>query len=84
MKRTNGQGFPRQSFAQGMDVRNVMNIGTVNQIVEKILYQHELFGQQRYIAQLDFGGMPHHKIMNNIEILGTKIMPKVKQHLGYK
>lgn len=84
MKRTNGQGFPKQSFAQGMDVRNVMNIGSVDQIVEKILYQHELFGQQRYIAQLDFGGIPHDKIMNNIEVYGTEIIPKVKKHLGYK
>lgn len=84
MKRTNGQGFPKQSFAQGMDVRNVMNIGSVDQIVEKILYQHELFGQQRYIAQLDFGGIPHDKIMNNIEVFGTEIIPKVKKHLGYK
>lgn len=82
MKRTNGQSFPKQSFARGMDNRNVMNIGSVDQIVEKILYQHEMFGQQRYIAQLDFGGIPKDKIMNNIEVLGTKIMPKVRQHLG--
>lgn len=84
MKRTNGQGFPKQSFAQGLDHRNVMNIGSVDQIVEKIIYQHEMFGHQRYIAQLDFGGVPTDKIMNNIEILGTKVMPKVKKHFGYE
>lgn len=82
MKRTNGQGFPKQQFAQGMDPRNVMNIGSPDQIVEKILYQHELFGHQRYIAQLDFGGVPHDRIMRNIEMLGTKIMPKVREHLN--
>lgn len=81
MKRTNGQGFPKQHFAQGMDPKNVMNIGSPDQIVEKILYQHELFGHQRYIAQLDFGGVPHDRIMRNIEMLGTKIMPKVREHL---
>lgn len=80
MKRTNGQGFPKREFAQGMDIRNVMNIGSPDQIVEKILYQHELFGQQRYIAQMDFGGVPHDKIMKNIELLGTKIVPKVKKY----
>ena len=81
MKRTNGQGFPKQHFAQGMDSRNVMNIGSPEQIVEKILYQHELFNHQRYIAQLDFGGIPHNRIMKNIEVLGTKIMPEVRKHL---
>ena len=81
MKRTNGQGFPKQHFAQGMDSRNVMNIGSPEQIVEKILYQHELFNHQRYIAQLDFGGIPHDRIMKNIEVLGTKIMPEVRKHL---
>ena len=81
MKRTNGQGFPKQHFAQGMESRNVMNIGSPEQIVEKILYQHELFNHQRYIAQLDFGGIPHDRIMKNIEVLGTKIMPEVRKHL---
>jgi len=80
MRLSNGQGYPKQQFAQGMDTRNVMNIGSPNQIVEKILYQYEKFGHQRYIAQLDFGGVPFDKIMKNIEIIGEKIAPQVKKH----
>jgi len=80
MKLTNGQGFPKREFAQGMDHRNVMNIGSPDQIVEKILYQYEQFGHQRYIAQMDFGGVPFDKIMKNIELIGTEILPKVKKY----
>jgi alkanesulfonate monooxygenase SsuD/methylene tetrahydromethanopterin reductase-like flavin-dependent oxidoreductase (luciferase family) len=80
MKLTNGQGFPKREFAQGMDQRNVMNIGSPDQIVEKILYQYEQFGHQRYIAQMDFGGVPLDKIMKNIELIGTEILPKVKKY----
>ncbi|GAB3049468.1 LLM class flavin-dependent oxidoreductase [Virgibacillus ainsalahensis] len=80
MKRTNGQGFPKQHFAQGADPRNVMNIGSPQEIIEKILYQHELFGHQRYIAQIDFGGMPFDKLMKNIEIIGTEILPAIKKY----
>lgn len=80
MKLTNGQGFPKREFAQGMDQRNVMNIGSPDQIVEKILYQYEQFGHQRYIAQMDFGGVPFDQIMKNIELIGTKILPKVKKY----
>lgn len=84
MKLTNGRGFPKNQFAQGMDKRNVMNIGSSNQVVEKILYQHEMFGHQRYIAQMDFGGVPFDKIMQNIELIGTKILPEVKKHTKNK
>ena len=80
MKLTNGQGFPKREFAQGMDKRNVMNIGSPDQIVEKILYQHEQFGHQRYIGQMDFGGVPFDKIMKNIELIGTDILPKIKKY----
>ncbi len=80
MKKTNGQGFPKQSFAQGIDPQNVMNIGSPQQIIEKILYQHEVYGHQRYIAQIDFGGMPFEKIQRNLELIGTEILPAIKKY----
>ncbi|UJL47672.1 LLM class flavin-dependent oxidoreductase [Virgibacillus sp. NKC19-16] len=80
MKRTNGQGFPKQHFAQGVDPRSVMNIGSPQEIIEKILYQHEQFGHQRYIAQMDFGGMPFDKLKKNIELIGTEILPAIKKY----
>lgn len=80
MKLTNGQGYPKQQFAQGKDKRDVMNIGSPQQIIEKILYQHETFGHQRYIAQMDFGGVPFDKLMKNIELIGNEILPAVKKY----
>lgn len=80
MKRTNGQGFPKQHFAQGADPHNIMNIGSPQQIIEKILYQHEMFGHQRYIAQIDFGGMPFDNVKKNVEIIGTEILPAIKKY----
>ncbi|SDK47392.1 LLM class flavin-dependent oxidoreductase [Sediminibacillus albus] len=80
MKKTNGQGFPKQHFAQGADPHNIMNIGSPQEIIEKILYQHELFGHQRYIAQIDFGGMPFDKLQKNIELIGTEILPAIKKY----
>ncbi|MCJ1721784.1 LLM class flavin-dependent oxidoreductase [Listeria ivanovii] len=80
MKLSNGSGFPKQTFAQGASVKDVLNVGSPQQIIEKILYQHELFGHQRYMAQLDFGGVPFHKIMENIELIGNEILPAVKKY----
>lgn len=77
---TNGRGYPKQHFAQGADSRDVMNIGSPQEIIEKILYQHELFGHQRYIGQMDFGGIPFDKLMKNIELIGTEILPAIKKY----
>ncbi|KRG13111.1 LLM class flavin-dependent oxidoreductase [Lederbergia galactosidilytica] len=84
MKLTNGQGFSKQLFAQGVDPHNIMNIGSPQQIIEKILYQHEVFGHQRYIAQMDFGGVPFDKVQKNIEIIGTEILPAIRKYTAKK
>ncbi|MFZ3577771.1 LLM class flavin-dependent oxidoreductase [Virgibacillus sp. DJP39] len=84
MKRTNGSGFPKQHFAQGVHPHNVMNIGSPQEIIEKILYQHEVFGHQRYIAQIDFGGVPFDRLMKNIELIGTEILPAIKKYTAKK
>lgn len=80
MNLINGRGYPKQQFAQGADTRDVMNIGSPQQIIEKILYQHEMFGHQRCIAQMDFGGVPFDKLMKNIEIIGNQILPAIKKY----
>ncbi|WP_156288447.1 LLM class flavin-dependent oxidoreductase [Oceanobacillus salinisoli] len=80
MKLTNGRGYPKQQFAQGADKRDVMNVGSTQQIIEKILYQYELFGHQRYIAQMDFGGVSFDKQKKNIELIGSEILPAIKKY----
>ncbi|MFT8311846.1 MAG: LLM class flavin-dependent oxidoreductase [Sporolactobacillus sp.] len=84
MKKTNGQGFSKQLFAQGADPHSIINVGSPQQIIEKILYQYELFGHQRYIAQIDFGGMPFDKVMKNVEVIGTEIVPAIKKYTAKK
>lgn len=80
MKVTNGRGYPKQQFAQSVDKRDVMNVGSPQQIIEKILYQHELFGHQRYIAQIDFGGVSFEKLMKNVELIGNEILPAIQKY----
>lgn len=84
MKLTNGRGFSKQLFAQGADPHNIMNIGSPQLIIEKILHQYELYGHQRYIAQIDFGGVPFDKLRQNIELIGTEILPAIKKYTAKK
>ncbi len=84
MKRTNGQGFPKKLFAQGADPHNIMNVGSPQQIIEKILYQHEVFYNQRYIVQIDFGGMPFDKVMKNSDVIRSEILPAIRKYTAKK
>ncbi|GAE93695.1 luciferase-like monooxygenase [Gracilibacillus boraciitolerans JCM 21714] len=80
MQKTNGRGYPKQHFAQGADKRDVMNVGSPQEIIEKILYQHEMYDHQRYIAQMDFGGIPFDKLRKNIELIGKEVLPAIRKY----
>ncbi|CRK82111.1 LLM class flavin-dependent oxidoreductase [Neobacillus massiliamazoniensis] len=54
-------------------------VGSSQQIIEKILHQFELFGHQRFISQMDIGGMPFKKVAQNIERLATEVVPVVRR-----
>lgn len=84
MQALRGGGYPKQQFAQSTDSRDALMIGSPQQIIEKMLYQYELYGQQRFMAQIDFGGVPFDKIAKNIELIATEIMPAIKKHTAQK
>lgn len=75
-----GAGYPIQQFTQATDTKDALMVGSKEQIIEKLLYQHELYGMQRFLAQIDFGGVPFDKIMKNIEIIGADILPTIKKY----
>jgi alkanesulfonate monooxygenase SsuD/methylene tetrahydromethanopterin reductase-like flavin-dependent oxidoreductase (luciferase family) len=52
-------------------------VGSPQQIIDKLLYQHELFGHQRFMGPIDVGGMPFAKVAEMIELLGSAVAPVV-------
>ena len=62
--------------------RGALLVGSPAEVVEKILFEHELFGHQRFLAQISVGAMPHAKVMHAIELLGTEVAPAVRKALG--
>lgn len=59
-------------------------VGSVQEIIDKILYQHKLFKHTRFLAQLVKGYIEQDKILRAIELFGTKVAPVVKDALGGK
>ena len=53
-------------------------VGSPEQVAEKILFEHELFGHQRYIGQMSVGAVAHRDVMRSIELFGTQVAPLVR------
>jgi hypothetical protein len=49
------------------------------EVIDKILFQDELFGHQRFLAQVGVGTLPHDRVMHAIELLGTVVAPAVRK-----
>jgi probable LLM family oxidoreductase len=56
-------------------------VGTAEQVAEKILYEHELFAHQRYIAQMSVGAVAHRDVLRSIELFATEVAPLVRAEL---
>jgi probable LLM family oxidoreductase len=53
-------------------------VGSPQQIVDKIMYERELFGHQRFLAQIDIGGMPFANVARVIELFATAVAPVIR------
>jgi alkanesulfonate monooxygenase SsuD/methylene tetrahydromethanopterin reductase-like flavin-dependent oxidoreductase (luciferase family) len=63
-------------------LRGANFVGTPEQVVEKILFQHEIFGHDRFLVQFTVGGIPHDKILRSIELLGREVAPAVRDEVA--
>jgi alkanesulfonate monooxygenase SsuD/methylene tetrahydromethanopterin reductase-like flavin-dependent oxidoreductase (luciferase family) len=62
--------------------RGALVVGSPEDVVEKILFQHEIFGHQRFLAQMSVGTLPHDKVLRSIELFATEVAPVVRAALG--
>ena len=79
------RGWPpmtREQFDASCGLRGANFVGSPEQIVEKILYQYDIFHHQRLLLQLSVGTMPHAQVMHAIELLGTAVAPVVREEIA--
>jgi alkanesulfonate monooxygenase SsuD/methylene tetrahydromethanopterin reductase-like flavin-dependent oxidoreductase (luciferase family) len=70
-----------QQFDALRSPRGALVVGSPEDVVEKILFQHELFGHDRFLAQMSVGDMAHDKILRSIELFGTEVAPAVRREV---
>jgi probable LLM family oxidoreductase len=79
------RGWPmptRQQFDFERSPRGAMLLGSPQEVIDKILFEHELFGMDRMLIQFTVGPMSHPDVMRSIELYGTVVAPSVRKSLG--
>jgi probable LLM family oxidoreductase len=78
------RGWPpitRRQFEAERSPRGAMLLGSPQEVIDKILYEHELFRMTRFLIQFTVGTLPHKTVMRSIELYGTKVAPEVRRAL---
>jgi len=57
-------------------------VGSPEQVAEKILAEHALFGHQRYIAQMSVGAVTHGDVLRSMELFAAEVAPLVRAELA--
>src|SRR5579862_9774497 len=76
------RGWPpleRDAFEASRTLRGAYFVGSPQEIVEKILFQHRIFKHDRFLLQFTVGSLPHDVVMRSIELFGTEVAPAVRR-----
>ena len=69
----------RSDFDASHTLRGANFIGSPQDVIEKILFQNEIFHHDRFLMQMTVGSIPHAKIMRSIELFGTVVAPAIRR-----
>ena len=69
------RAVPRELFDARASATGPIFVGSPQEIIDKVMYERGLFGHDRFLAQLDIGGLPYAKVARSIELLATNVLP---------
>jgi len=79
------RGWPpttREQFEMMRSPSGSLLAGSPQQVIDKILYEYELFHNTRFMVQFSVGTLPHKQMMHAIELFGNVVAPAVRKALG--
>jgi probable LLM family oxidoreductase len=79
------RGWPptsRRQFEGERTLHGALLVGSPQEVIDKILYQYDLFRHDRCLIQLTVGPMDHGDVMRAIELLGSEVAPVVRRETG--
>ena len=79
------RGWPPMTldqYAASATLHGANFVGSPQDVIDKILFQYDVFHHDRFLVQFSVGTLPHDKLMRSIELLGKEVVPVVKQELA--
>lgn len=79
--RDRGRGWQvsRSDFDYLVTLPGAYFVGSPQEIVDKIMYQREMFDHQRFMGQMDIGGQPFDMVAATIELFANDVAPVVRR-----
>lgn len=79
-----GHGFrmPREAFDAQTSPNAGLVVGSPQEVIDKLLAYHEIYGLDRALLQIGFGGMPQPDVLQAVELLGTEVAPAVRREVS--
>ncbi|MGE3831525.1 MAG: LLM class flavin-dependent oxidoreductase [Parvibaculaceae bacterium] len=78
------RGWPpvtRAQFDASCGPRGHLLVGSPDEVADKIVAHHKMFGHDRLLVQMALGTMPHEPLLRAYELLGTKVASQVSARL---
>lgn len=74
--------YSRGSFDMARSLEGALYVGDPDTVAEKIIYLRKNVGITRFMLHCPLGTMPHDEVMRSVELLGTKVAPKVREEIA--
>ncbi len=78
------RGWPpmnRNQYEAARSTHGALLTGSPQQVIDKILFEHSILKNSRFLLHVSVGTMPHDKLMKSIELFATKVAPEVRKAL---
>jgi probable LLM family oxidoreductase len=71
----------RPQFDALRSPRGALLVGSPETVAKKIIAQHEIFGHDRFLAQMSVGPIPHEQVTRSLELFANEVAPVVREAL---
>jgi probable LLM family oxidoreductase len=76
------RGWPpmsREQFEASCTLRGANVVGSPQDVIDKILYQHKIFGHSRFLLQMSVGSIPNKDLIRSVELFANEVAPVVRE-----
>ncbi len=78
MPHARGVALARDHFEEWASPHGALFCGSPQEIIDKMLWEYEVLGHTRFLAQIGLGGLPFKETARSIELLASEVLPVVR------